>query len=73
MEHVDIDNNSYAKRLDELTDLAPWNKNLLLSVYKDAKEGWLGKHISEDYQNVVGRRPTSFEQFVKDNITHFMP
>jgi len=46
----------------------PWAAKQALVVYHDCKEGWLGKWISPDFQNLIGRSPTPFAKFVFDHF-----
>ncbi len=42
-------------------------------IYAEAKGGWFSKVVTEAFEQITGRRPTSFAKFAHDHAAHFQP
>ena len=64
MNYVDMPEESYQKRMSEC-GLDRDGIAQMSIIYRDMKEGWLA-HVSEDFEQVTGKKGTPFSEFVRD-------
>ena len=70
IEYVDMPADAYRKVLSQFLT-QEWHLNAVCDLFNDVKEGATPLHVTDTFEQLMGREPISLEEFIKDHLAVF--
>jgi len=70
IEYVDMPADAYREMLSRFLT-QEWHLNAVCDLFREVREGATPFHITDTVEQLIGRKPTSLTQFVKDHLAVF--
>jgi len=70
IEYVDMPADAYRERLSQFLT-QEWHLNAVCELFREVKEGATPFHVTDTFQQLMGRKPMSLVQFIRDHLSVF--